>query len=719
MANAATSPLASHEDGQDNPFRAVRKRLGLTEQELARKLHTSLYALVRWERGDLQPSCEVLKELNALLDPTAQARSVAEIDTSHPPVFASNGSKARIPESPSLFSQDTLRLTENSQRLIVKEIFQSGSFWGDGELALAEILERRLKPAITRSDPVEEEVSAGKNTYTYDAHTYHTKVPPQGIASVISKYLPDGGLVLDPFSGSGMTGVAARVLGCDVILNELSPAASFISYNFLSTVDVNLFQDATAYVLNSLKKLESDLYTTRCRECNSAIILQYTVWSYVLQCNHCARDFVVWDHCRQYGETVRQHKILRKFPCPNCGKEVNKSHLARKQSVPAFVGYRCCSRRIVEHPLEDSDHVRIKSCEKMVVEFSGLFPRLKLPDGVNLNQPKRHGLDTIAKLYTPRNLIACAALWKEIQRIENPDIAAALAFVFTSLYRRVTRLSEYRFWGGSGNMAALNVPHISNEANVFTTFRRKAASVGDHLATTAGRYRGDSVVRTGSATSLDFLPANSVDFIFTDPPFGSNINYSEMNFLWESWLGKFTDTQNEAIVNTRQGKSIDSYRELMTQSLREACRVLRPGHWMVLVFMNSSKRIWDALRDAIEGSGFEILKTSVFDKQHGTFKQYVSENATGADLMIHCRKPGDEAKPRQREQGSAESVSEFMRRSKGQVPIAPYIHVNREPEVDYRVLYSRYVSSAIHRRSGLVGFAAFRKEAQEFLQSNR
>ncbi len=719
MSDTTRSSLTSHGDCLDNPFREVRRRLGLTEQELARKLHSSLYALARWERGDLQPSDEVLKELNALLDPTTQASAVAEIGPAHPPVFASNGSKARIPENPSLFAKDGLRLVENPNRSIVKDIFQSGSFWSDGELALADILERRLKPAITRSDPVEDEVSAGKNTYTYDAHTYHTKVPPQGIASVISKYLPHGGLVLDPFAGSGMTGVAARVLGCDVILNELSPAASFISYNFLSAIDISLFQDAAAHVLNHLKKLEADLYTTRCRECNSSVTLLYTVWSYVLQCDHCGHDFVVWDHCRQYGETVRQHKILRKFPCPSCGKEVNKSLLARKQAVPVFVGYRCCSKKIVEHPLEDSDYARIKSCEKMVAEFSGQFPQAKLPDGVNLNQPKRHGLDTVAKLYTPRNLIACAALWKEIQRIENPDLAAALAFVFTSLYRRVTRLSEYRFWGGSGNMAALNVPHIWNEANVFVTFRRKAASVGDHFATTAARYNGDSVVRTGSATNLDFLPTNSIDFIFTDPPFGSNINYSEMNFLWESWLGEYTDTQNEAIVNTRQGKNIDSYQDLMTQSLREAYRVLRPGHWMVLVFMNSSKRVWGALRNAIEGSGFEMLRTSIFDKQHGTFKQYVSDNAAGADLMIHCKKSIGQARPRTNKHESAENVSAFMRRSEGQVPIAPYIHVNRDPEVDYRVLYSRYVSSAIHRRTGLVGFAEFRREAQEFLRARK
>ena len=36
------------------------------------------------------------------------------------------------------------------------------------------------------------------------------------------------------------------------------------------------------------------------------------------------------------------------------------------------------------------------------------------------------------------------------------------------------------------------------------------------------------------------LPDSSVDYVFTDPPFGSNIYYSEASHIWESWLDAFT-----------------------------------------------------------------------------------------------------------------------------------------------------------------------------------
>ena len=699
-----------------NLFAIARERLRLSQPELARRLNTSLYALVRWERGDQTPSAEIMSKLNGLLHVPQDWSNGLCLPEARPIEFASSGIKTVRSDHPSLFNRDHISTLEEPRTSVLEEIFVNGSFWGDGHLALGEVLERNTKPAKTRHEPLDEEISAGKNTYTYDAHTYHTKVPPQGIANVISKYLPEGGVVLDPFAGSGMTGVAARYLGHDVILNELSPAAAFISYNFLASIDPEQFRLAVSQVLANLDSLQRALYLTRCRECGSEVVQLYTVWSYILECDHCEQDFVLWEHCRKYGDSVREHRILRRFPCPQCGNEVSKSHLKRKQVVPVFVGYRCCSKRIIEHSLDEEDYRRIEQVNGMLEGYLADIPRNELPDGVNLNQPKRHGFDTVDKLYTPRNLTACASIWREIRRIEDPDLASALTFVFTSMYQRVTRLSEYRFWGGSGNMANFNVPQISNESNVYGTFQRKAETIRKHLVTTAQTYRGASVIRTGSATNLDFLPDNSVDFIFTDPPFGANINYSEMNFLWESWLGRFTDPTSEVVINRYQDKGLEAYQALMTDSLKEAYRVLRTDHWMVLVFMNSSEKVWGALSEAVKDAGFSIRKVNIFDKQHGTFKQFVSENTAGADLMIHCKKTRS---PSRREtQKACARVADFVLQEVGRLPVFPFIHVKRDAEVDYRTLYSRYISAAMQRGLAIVSFSDFRDQAKAALEGS-
>jgi hypothetical protein len=352
----------------------------------------------------------------------------------------------------------------------------------------------------------------------------------------------------------------------------------------------------------------------------------------------------------------------------------------------------------------------------LVGKYRDISTTNELHEGVNLSQPKKHGLTSIDKFYTDRNLIAASAIWKEIRCIEDTELSAAIAFVFTSLYKRITKLSEYRFWGGSGNTANFNVPYISNESNVFISFLRKAKSIADHISTTGTHYSGRAFVNTGTATNLAFLPDESVDFIFTDPPFGANINYSDMNVLWESWLGDFTNTEPEAIMNRIQGKGVDEYRLLMLDSLKESYRVLRKNHWMVLVFMNSSEVVWEALYSAILESGFEIEKVNIFDKRHGTFKQYVSDNTAGSDLIIHCRKLSlPKKKGTSPSKRVHESISTFIQSLDGNIPTTPFLHVKRNEEIDYRTLYSRYLSAALINGTRVYDFAKFRVETKKTL----
>ncbi len=309
-------------------------------------------------------------------------------------------------------------------------------------------------------------------------------------------------------------------------------------------------------------------------------------------------------------------------------------------------------------------------------------------------------------------------LWRTIHRLEDPEVAGAVAFVFTSLYQRVTRLSEFRFWGGSGNTPRFNVPFIFNEANVFLSFERKARTIQDHLETTGRVLRGDVLVSVGSATDLSSLPDRSVDLIFTDPPFGANINYSEMNILWEAWLGRLTDPAEEVIVNRAQGKGIREYGDLMTRALKECRRVLRDQSWLVMVFMNSSAAVWDTLQRALQEAGFDLVRADVFDKEHGTFKQFVSANTPGCDLVLHCRK-GD-GRMHVVEGPAVRPVEQSLNLFFKGVNLGDYrrgfLHVDRREEVDFRRLYSEWVALRLQEGGSSVGFAEFRRAVCEYFR---
>ena len=184
--------------------------------DLAAYVGSSLVTIVRWSRGDLNPSPTVMPRLAEALSLLERGGRLKTNSSAAAPIFASRGARQRL-HVPPLFRRDVpVELAPRPLAPIISRLRQS-SLWGDGADVLASIFTDHIEPAPTIAQPSVGTVSAGKNTYTYDAHTYHTKVPPQGIAEVLRGHLPTGGLVLDPFAGSGMTGVAARALGFDAI----------------------------------------------------------------------------------------------------------------------------------------------------------------------------------------------------------------------------------------------------------------------------------------------------------------------------------------------------------------------------------------------------------------------------------------------------------------------------------------------------------------------
>ncbi|WP_413200761.1 DNA methyltransferase [Nostoc piscinale] len=576
------------------------------------------------------------------------------------------------------------------------------------------------QPSKTVNEPFLKDITAGKNSYVYDAHTYHTKVPPQGIKPLIEHYTNPGDVVLDPFCGSGMTGVAATELGRKVLLSDLSPAAAFIAYNINTPIDSGRYLNAVNTLLNRAAQLQKQLYTTRCRECGSETNVLYTVWSYGLICNHCQREFIFWDVGRDEKPSVKESKIKKEFNCPHCNALLKKRNLKRTQRYPVAIGYKCCGHRLKEScvPLDTFDYHLIDSIESSLIPENLWFPQNKIPVGVNTRQPISAGITTIDQCYTRRALYAMAFLWKEASNWPDKEIREKLLFTLTSLYQRVTVFSEFRFWGGSGNTANFNVPTIMNEQNVFQTFQRKAATISWYFRESAHIPRTVQV-STQSACSLSQLPNKSIDYVFTDPPFGANINYSEMNLIWESWLQQWTDNTEEAIVNSVQGKSYADYQNLLTKAFMEIKRVLKDKSWLTVAFHNSSEKVWMVIQKALADAGFEIKGTQIFDKKHGTFKMFVSDNAVGYDLILHCQKidnvqfyPQNNIQIKQNnDQIVQQNIIKFIKKYLAQEKTftKSFLHVARQPEFDYRRLYSKWLATAIKDSLISISFESFRE----------
>jgi adenine-specific DNA methylase len=263
---------------------------------------------------------------------------------------------------------------------------------------------------------------------------------------------------------------------------------------------------------------------------------------------------------------------------------------------------------------------------------------------------------------------------------------------------------------------------IFNEQNVFQVFERKAKTIHKYFATWDPLPSSPACISTQSATDLSTIPDDSIDYIFTDPPFGGNINYSEMNYLWESWLGVFTNIGKEAIINRVQEKSINDYQELMAEAFNEMHRVLKPGMWLTVMFHNSSAKVWSAIQKALASSGFGIETTQTLDKRHGTFKQFVSPNAVGYDLLLHCRKGTADSAVTLHNNGASETIiRKFVRNALTQAPedfVVRYLHVERQDEIDGRKLYSLWLKDRLEAEEVVdVSYKEFRKVLDDVFQS--
>src|SRR6266436_9292345 len=134
------------------------------------------------------------------------------------------------------------------------------------------------------------------------------------------------------------------------------------------------------------------------------------------------------------------------------------------------------------------------------------------------------------------------------------------------------------------------------------------------------------------------LPDASIDYVFTDPPFGQNFFYSELNFIIEAWHRVFTNNDLEAVISDYQGKSVYRYQELMKRCFDEYYRTLKSGRWMTVVFSNSYNAVWLSIQEALGTAGFVVADVRTLDKKQGSFHQ-VTSTAVKQDLVISAYKP--------------------------------------------------------------------------------
>jgi DNA modification methylase len=556
------------------------------------------------------------------------------------------------------------------------------------------------------------EISAGKNDPLYQAHSYHTKVPHKAIMPHILHLTEPGDVILDPFCGSGMTGVAVR--SCDsieslgtigysvkgdqiinakgtvvssfgartVVLSDLSPFATFISSNYNANLDVVKFNKIANEILESLDSKLGWVYETLHQPSKKQILeavrseskkrsfqmgkIEHTIWSEVYICEKCDSEIILWNmmkkdsysclQCKkayQKIENVKKNckRLFEKFKDPYLGVTIE-----RVKHVPVEIQYRWNGKKLSKSP-DAYDLSLLKKIGEIRLHKKYL-PLFKLPNGDETLRNVKYGITHVHHFYFDRQLVLLSEFMKLCDQVNDPVIRNRLIFLRTSAERLSSKLasialSYYHNGGGgfinAGRKGTLYVSSVIPENSIFKNLKNRLESSQFNTSSSS-----KVLISTNSATDLP-LPSKSVKLIYMDPPFGGNIQYSELNFLWEAWLGVFTDSPKDAVVSKKHNKSINFYEQILTQSFKECFRVLKDNGKIILVFSNTDKNIWNSILRALKAANLKVLKSGLLDKMQNSVNAYTTQSAVLRDISIVIEK-GEAAR-----EGSKSNFRTFLK----------------------------------------------------------
>lgn len=501
---------------------------------------------------------------------------------------------------------------------------------------------------------------ATKAKVLYELHSYHQgKKPHDPIIKYIEHYTKPDDLVLDPFAGSGGACLAAVLSGRKAIGIDRSPAATFIASNYCSPVDVDALTKSFESVMGAAEQAVSWMYRTKAGSGAPAEII-YQLWSQQFECPRCLENIAVFDAPTE-KITGSSGKPVERLICPHCKRRnvieaIDKTPV-RKGVIPVATSYDCPSEtprrcfRTHSDPNAKEAAAFLNSDLSLIADADAFESPYTYPANRMLNatqrrwgflwRPYHEGIDKVSDFFTRRNNIVLATFIHFVRKMAG-EHSNRLLFLLTSVLWHASKMSQYKEGGGGIMPGLYYVPPVYKEQNVLRLLRRKFSDFVN--AYRVLQVKSTSLcLSTQSAVDLSAIPDDSVDYIFTDPPYAEKVQYGEANHLWEAWLGLDTNWRDqEIIINPALGRDEAFWRNQMELAVKECFRVLKPGRWMTLCYHDTSAGTWESLQDLVASAGFIPSQTLIavfIDAKQKSPKQYTSAKTAQRDLIINFRKP--------------------------------------------------------------------------------
>lgn len=484
------------------------------------------------------------------------------------------------------------------------------------------------------------------HTAEYIWHKYWARKPHNVVRQFIEHYCPPGGIVLDPFSGSGVTAIEAVRTGRRAIAVDINPIAIEILRATLLPVDLKELQQALDEIESQCREEIEALYVTKCRNCKKPIQALAYVWE------------------RDSGGEHRMAEV--RYKCEHCDDVQSEGC-----EPSAF------------------DKKMLKKIEATTIPYWYPDYPLKYLDGTKFMKSEHS--EKLSDLFTSRNLLAVSAIRSAIAECSNESIKKLLCCSLTSVVHLCSRLCPALSAGEGNHQTAYSstwtvhsywIPPKNLEMNVWVKWvsgifghqgiqkAKKSTTTsfnGIKEAKTAKTIKIGKTQKTSSPYTCfaePWLATNRIiesqlgkrydktgyaDYVFTDPPYDAEIQYGELSALWNAWFqgdgwdwNNYVETlrQWEAVNNPAQGKDFESFSTGLYHNFRTILDALKPGAYMHLTFHSPTQKVRNAtIRSAVH-AGF------IYEKIHYQPPSVVSAKAmlqpygsAKGDFIFRFRKP--------------------------------------------------------------------------------
>lgn len=516
---------------------------------------------------------------------------------------------------------------------------------------------------------IDHAISPMAHTPMYLMHKFWARKPHNVVGEYIEYYSKKGEIVLDPFVGSGVTAIEALKRGRKAIAIDLDPIATFITRMTLKPIDIKKFKESFRQIEENVRENIEKLYVTTCPRCGQACLEAYVIWSDVVQCDICAEKVIM----------AKATRKTKGFLCSS-GHELNPNNVV--DAEPIEIGCECKEclakseervRFIIKKLDEDGtqDRERIKQIAQQPIPY--WYPknvRLFYKDGRPFK--KKETNNSIEDLFDRRSLIAHSVVYHEIEKIEDEEIRDIMKIVFSSNLHNVSKLNpvhqprwkrkqhpstswivhsywvpylrvELPFWFYF-NERFQHILKGKEESNKLIPYYKEAKSFDDL------KKDANILICTQSALRLfddpASIPRESIQYVFTDPPYGGSIQYMELSAIWTSWLKGEKDPRfdlrfdEEITINENQQKDFDYYHKMLKASFEQIFNVLKSGRHLTVTFHNTDIKIYNSIIKAAILAGFDLEKIIYQPPARPSAKGLLQPYGSAVgDYYIRFRKP--------------------------------------------------------------------------------